>query len=95
MFEKIKQLSPHGDRRMTELCLPSSQAALSPAGWFPVICLFLGPLETHSPQQSFCSAVQGSLPLAGQGRGSTGLSSQPLLGVGLEGLGPAVQLSHT
>lgn len=91
----MKQLSPHGDKRMIELCPPSSQAALSPADRSPIICIFLGPLKTHSPQQSFCSTAQGSLPLAGQGRGSTGPSSQPLLGAGLEGLGPAMQLTRT
>lgn len=80
---------------MTELCPPSSQAVLSPADWSPVICPFLGSRETHSPQHPVCSAAQDSLPSAGQGRGSTGPSSQPLLGVGLEGLGPAVQLSNT
>lgn len=91
VFEKMKQLSPHGEKRMTEPCPPSSQAALSPADWSPIICLFLGSLETHSPQQSFCSAAQGSLPLAGQGRGSTGPSSQPLLG----GVWAQPRSSHT
>lgn len=77
---------------MPEPCAPSSQAVLSPADSSHILSPFLRSLDSV---HSTLSAPQDSEPSAGQGHRLQWTEFLALLEVGLESLGPSVQLSCT